>query len=110
MNQALEKTQLTIERYGHETVAQEPINLAFISVKSETLKHVFAKDFEGKWPGYHKKTDFNSSTKDPLTRQVCRVLSHEQKILVFHTRTGQRRCDRLLKTHAAFTRFCHDLW
>ena len=47
MNQALEKTRLTIERYGHETVAQEPINLAFISVKSETLKHVFAKDFEG---------------------------------------------------------------
>ena len=47
MNQALEKTQLIIERYGHETVAQEPINLAFISVKSETLKHVFAKDFEG---------------------------------------------------------------
>ena len=47
MNQALEKTQLTIKRYGHETVAQEPINLAFIIVKSETLKHVFAKDFEG---------------------------------------------------------------
>ena len=47
MNQALEKTQLTIERYGHESVTQEPINLAFISVKSKTLKHVFAKDFEG---------------------------------------------------------------
>ena len=87
-SQALEKTQLTIKRYCHETVAQESINLAFISVKSETLKHVFAKDFEGSKSNHlvvklregmsvarlPQRTDFNSSTKYPLTRQVCRVL------------------------------------